>query len=81
MGTDQKSKGNVLKVKYQFPLRTLIVAKGFRSMLEFAETIGVPQQTISEIIRGYALPSPNVLEKICRGLEITESDFAGLLLR
>jgi transcriptional regulator with XRE-family HTH domain len=77
----ETSEARILEVKYQTRLKALITIRGFKSMLEFARAIGVSQPTISQIIRGYALPTPGVLNKICAGLEIGEDEFVELLVR
>lgn len=81
MSDAKTSEARVLEAKYQCHLKALITLKGFKSMLEFARSIKVPQPTISQIIRGYALPTPGVLKKICAGLQITEDEFIQLLRR
>ncbi len=70
----------LIKPKYRFLLKGKIHTKGFRTLREFGEFTDTDYSSLSRIINGWEIPSPNIQKRIARALGITTTDLHELLL-
>ena len=55
---------------YRFALRALIISKGFRTVSEFAKSLGTPIPRVAKVVCGWEYPGPTLAKKMADALSI-----------
>jgi transcriptional regulator with XRE-family HTH domain len=55
----------------RYTLKGNVVAAGFRTYREFAETVGVHPATLSQVLNGHLWPGPTLQKRMARELGLS----------
>ena len=60
-------------------LKGRVYAAGWKTLVDFAEEVGIHRVYLSKILGGHEFPSPNTQRKIAAGLGLTVKELLELL--